>query len=384
MKTPKLVSISLFGLGVNALSNGVFILQIARVSDSALLAQSMVMWSGFFVAGACIAPFENYFLYRRLEGSDQYSRVKVLLLSGSLFLIIGISISFTQTISLWVLPLTLLVGLCVGQVVCLRSEAIYREELVRVSLANITEGLARAASLLVFTTQFERTTLWQILISYVAGNLVSILPYLRLQRVNQSKTRPTLSANKVYGFAVIGLFAALITGGLPYIAGFFEVGTISTILFFFTISRSLLIFQSVLVYVNPHWAKNLGDEISMLRLIKYLLASLVPTFLLLIIVKNGVELILDIDLSLIKYGDTLYFSLALVVSAYFNLKIASQNATNQWLGALSAGILGFLTACFAFLIVDPAVNSFYLAMILAPLLGILFLAQFSKSREIAE
>jgi hypothetical protein len=218
----------------------------------------------------------------------------------------------------------------------------------------------------------------------VAGNLVSILPYLRLQRVNQSKTRDTLSGNKVFGFAVIGLFAALITGGLPYIAGFFEVGTISTILFFFTISRSLLIFQSVLVYVKPHWAKNLGDEISIMKLIKYLLASVVPTFLLLIIVKNGVELFLNIDLSLIKHDDTLYFSLALVVSAFFNLKIASQNATNQWLGALTAGILGLLTACLAFLIVDPVVNSFYGAMIFAPLIGILFLTHFAKSRETAE
>jgi hypothetical protein len=384
MKTPKLVSISLFGLGINALFNGAFVLLIARVSDSALLAQSMVMWSGFFIAGACIAPFENYFLYRRLEGSDQYSRVKVLLLSGSLFLIMGIPISFTQSISLWVLPLTLLVGLCVGQIVCLRSEAIYQEELARVSVANMTEGLARAVSLLVFTTQFERTTLWHILISYVVGNLVSILPYLKLQKVNQSKTRPTLSAKKVYGFAAIGLFAALITGGLPYIAGFFEVGTISTILFFFTISRSLLIFQSVLVYVNPHWAKDLGDEISMMKLIKYLLASLAPTFLLLTIVKNGVQLILNIDLSLIKHDDTLYFSLALVVSAYFNLKIASQNATNQWLSALTAGILGFSTACLAFLIVDPIVNSFYGAMVFAPLIGILFLVHFTKSRETTE
>jgi hypothetical protein len=296
----------------------------------------------------------------------------------------GIPISFTQSISLWVLPLTLLVGLCVGQIVCLRSEAIYQEELARVSVANMTEGLARAVSLLVFTTQFERTTLWHILISYVVGNLVSILPYLKLQKVNQSKTRPTLSAKKVYGFAAIGLFAALITGGLPYIAGFFEVGTISTILFFFTISRSLLIFQSVLVYVNPHWAKDLGDEISMMKLIKYLLASLAPTFLLLTIVKNGVQLILNIDLSLIKHDDTLYFSLALVVSAYFNLKIASQNATNQWLSALTAGILGFSTACLAFLIVDPIVNSFYGAMVFAPLIGILFLVHFTKSRETTE
>jgi hypothetical protein len=382
--TPKLVSISLFGLGINAAFNGIFILQIARVSDSVLLAESMVMWGGFFVAGACVAPFENYFLYRRLEGSDQYSRFKVLLLSGSLFLIIGLSLSFTQYMSLWVLPLTLLVGLCVGQIVFLRSEAIYQEELARVSLSNITEGLTRAIAILIFTLQIESITLWHILISYAVGNLVSLLPYLKIHNIKQSKTPPALSIKKVYGFAVIGLFTALITGGLPYLAGFFEVVTISTILFFFTITRSLLIFQSVLVYVKPNWAKKLGDETSMMKLSKYLLASLVPIFLLLTIVKYGVEFILDIDLSLIKYDDILYFSLALIVSAYFNLKIASQNATNLWFSAVTAGILGFLTACLAFLIIDPVANSFYGAMIFAPLIGILFLVQFSKSRETAE
>ena len=69
MKTPKLISLSLFGLALNAIFNGIFILLIARESDSRLLAQSMVIWSGFFVAGACIAPFENYFLYRRIDNA---------------------------------------------------------------------------------------------------------------------------------------------------------------------------------------------------------------------------------------------------------------------------------------------------------------------------
>jgi hypothetical protein len=194
----------------------------------------------------------------------------------------------------------------------------------------------------------------------------------------------SLPAHKIFGFAAIGLFSALITGGLPYMSGFFRVEKISTILFFFTISRSLLIFQSVLVYVNPHWAKNLGDESSMMKLSKYLLASLVPVFLLLTIVKHGVEFILNIDLSVIKYDDTFYFSFALIMNAFFHLKIASQNATKQWLAALTAGILGFLIACLAFLILDPVVNSFYGAMILAPLIGIVSLVQFSKNRETDE
>jgi hypothetical protein len=366
---------------MNAAFNAIFLLQIAKVSDSELIAQSMVVWGGFFVAGSCVAPFENYFLYRRLNGSDQYSKVTVLQLSSSLFTLVGVSISLSQSVTLWILLPTLLIGFCVGQVVYLRSEAIYQEELTKVSISNTIEGLFRVTFLMVFTTQFERITLWHVLISYAAGNIASVLPYLKLKNLNQTKTHSTLPVKKIYGFAAIGFLSALITGGLAYMAGFFEIMAISTILFFFTISRSLLIFQSALVYVKPQWALNLGGETSIAKLIKYSLASLFPIFLLLTLAKLGLELVLDIDLSLIKNADICFFSFALITSALFNLKVASQNATNQWISVLTAAILGFLTACLAFVVVEPAANSFYAAMIFAPLIGIVFLIKLTKKRE---
>ena len=381
MKISKHVSISLLGLGLNALFNGVFILQIARVSDSVLLGQSMVLWSGFFVAGSCIAPFENYFLYRRMDGFDQYSNFKLLLTSSLLFLVVGLSISFTQNVSLWTIPLTLFTGLCVGQVVFLRSEAIYQRELTRVSVSNISEGLSRVASLTLFIAYFERISFWHILISYAAGNLVSVVPYLKLRSEKSAAVRADLPVNKIYGFAVIGLFTALIAGGLPYLASYFEVEKISTILFFFTLSRSLLILQSLLVYVKPDWAQKIGAENSLSKVLVFSFGFMIFISLLLVILKQGIELNLNIELSMINTNSILYFSVALVVSAIFNLKIATQNASSDWGVAVISGILGFSTACLAFSLIDSAQNSFYGAMIFAPFAGILYLFYSARSRK---
>jgi hypothetical protein len=380
MKTPKKVSISLLGLGLNALFNGVFILLIGKVSDSTLLAQSMILWSGFFVAGACIAPFENYFLYRRMDGSDQYSRGRVLQVSGLLFLLAGLSISFTQNVSIWITPLTMSVGICVGLMVFLRSEAIYQGELKRVSLSNISEGLSRFAALTIFIALFERITLWHILISYLVGNFASTFPYLKLKSKKGSLPSQLLSTNKIFGFTVIGLFTALITGGPPYLSGLFGVESISAILFFFTLSRSLLIFQSVLVYVKPHWAKALGGDISLAKLLVFSFASSIVTFAILLSLKFSIQLFLDIDLSAINLGATIYFSLALVVSALFSLKIAKQNVSSNWGTAATAGVIGLAAACLMFAIIESAVNSFYGAMIFGPLTGTVYLYYSSRRR----
>lgn len=344
----------------------------------------MVLWSGFFVAGACIAPFENYFLYRRIDGSDQYSRFKLLLTSSLLFLLVGFSISFTQNLSFWILPLTLFTGLCIGQIVFLRSEAIYQRELTRISVSNVSEGLSRAALLAIFTVSFERITFWHILISYAAGSLISIVPYLKRRNDKSAATRVPLPVNKIFGFAVIGLFTALISGGLPYLAGFFEVGKISTILFFFTLSRSLLILQSLLVYVKPHWAQKIGEENSLSRALIFSFGSSVISFPLLVVLKQGIELTLNIELSMISTDSILYFSVALVLSALFNLKIAAQNASSDWGSAVTAGIIGFSTACLAIALIDSGSNSFYGAMIFAPLAGILYLFYSSRSRKTSE
>ena len=384
MKTPRLVSISLLGLGLNALFNGVFILLIGRVSDSALLAQSMILWSGFFVAGACIAPFENYFLYRRMDGSDQYSKRRVLQTSSLLFLLVGFSISFTQDVSLWIFPLTMFVGICTGYIVFFRSESIYQGELKRVSLSNVSEGLSRVASLIILITLFERITFLHILISYAVGNFASIVPYLRIKSKNRSAPSLLLPANKIFGFAVIGFFTALITGGLPYLSGFFEPETIATILFFFTLSRSLLILQSVLVYVKPGWAKAFGSENSLNKVLVYSFVSSIVTFLMLSIVKFGIGLFLDVDLSSISIVDTIYFSLALVASAFFSLKIATQNVSSNWGRAAAAGVVGFSAACLTFAFIDSAVNSFYGAMIIGPLAGTIYLSYSSRRRETSE
>ena len=382
MKTPKLISLSLFGLALNAIFNGIFILLIARESDSQLLAKSMVLWSGFFVAGACIAPFENYFLYRRIGNAAPQRQGRVILLSCTVFLLVGLSICISQKVNLWTLPLTLTAGLCTGKMVHLRARAISEGHLTRVSLSNAIEGLARATMLIFWIHQYEKLTFLQILISYIAGNLISLIPYLVRENKEIANERDAIPHLKIYGFAIIGLLTSLMSGGLPYVAGYFNAESISVTLFFFTLSRSLLILQSILVYVKPNYAKQLGNGNSSKILLVYSIPLFTLGYLILLLFKYVVETMLAIDLSSINHIDLIWFALGLVLSAFFALKISTKNATDKWIYALISSLSGVLAACLPFILRGSGATSFHTAMILAPLTGILTLAQLDKRREI--
>jgi hypothetical protein len=382
VKTPKLISLSLFGLVLNAIFNGIFILLIARESDSQLLAKSMVIWSGFFVAGACIAPFENYFLYRRIDNAAPQRQGRVILLSCTVFLFVGLSICISQKVTLWTLPLTLTAGLCTGKMVHLRARAISEGHLTRVSLSNAIEGLARATMLMFWIHQYEKLTFLQILISYIAGNFISLIPYLGRENREIASERDAIPHSKIYGFAIIGFLTSLMSGGLPYVAGYFNAESISATLFFFTLSRSLLILQSILVYVKPNYAKQLGNGNSSKILFVYAIPLFTLGYLILSLFKYSVETILAIDLSSISHVDLIWFVFGLVLSAFFALKISTKNATDEWRYALISSVFGVLAACLPFILRDSGTTSFHTAMILAPLTGILTLAQLDKRREI--
>ena len=384
MKTPKLISLSFLGLALNASFNGIFILLIARESDSQLLAQSMVIWGGFFVAGACIAPFENYFLYQRIGNTQNQRHGKVVMLSSAIFLLVGLSIYLSQGVSLWTLPLTLTAGYCTGQMVHLRAKAISQGHLTRVSLSNCMEGLARAAVLIIYTNQYEDISVLQILISYVAGNLVSLIPYLKRKTTRIEIALEPIPHSKLSGFAVIGLTTSLITGGLPYVAGYFDASSISVVLLFFTLSRSLLITQSILVYIKPNLAKELGEGKSSRNLLLYSFPLIVVAYLVLSLLKYGVDAALEIDLSTISHRGILLYASSLVISAFFNFKIATKSATPEWSYAVISGLFGLLAAYLSFTFINSGINSFHAAMILAPLTGIFALIQLDKRRETSE
>ena len=380
----KLVPVSLFGLAFNAICNAIFILQIAKTSDSELLAQSMVMWSGFFVAGACVAPFENYFLYRRIGETHDERDNGVVILSSVLFLIVGISLIIAQEASFWIAPLTFLIGICVGKMVHLRSKAISGNKLVRVSLSNSAEGLVRAIVIFVMYRNFETLNLLLVVTAYLLGNLVSLLPVLNNPSEKGLSSLKSFPKSKFYSLSAIGLVSALITGGLPYIAGFFQASSIAPILFFFTLSRSLLILQSLLVYVNPRFAKNLGTERSLSKLVKFSIPLALFIFLILSTLKKFAEMFLAINLNSIGSLGILVFSVALLLSALFSLSISTQNSGSRWINSLYAGVVGLIASCIAFKVIESSQNSFYISMILAPLFGLICLSYLDRRSEMAE
>ena len=375
MKTQKRVAISRAGLTLNAVFNGFYILLIARASDSELLAQSMVMWGGFFVAGACIAPFENYRLYRRIGDEQEQSHGKVLGLSSFLFLSVGLSICISQDESWWSLPFTLIIGLCIGLMVNLRAGSISKDELRTVSISNALEGFTRFASVTFFTIQFEKLTFLQILITYTLGNIASLVPYVRKRNTQKGNRQESIPILRVYGLAAIGLSTSLVTGGLPYMAGYFEINSISTILFFYTLARSLLIIQSILVYVRPQVARDFGEKNSLITLLKLQVPLLLLIYLLLLVLKYGVETIFKFDLSQLGTFDLFLFANSIALNGYFALRIAAKNVAMQWQYGLISGCSSLFVAFLSFTLIDSSKMAFYSAMILAPLVGIVTLIQ---------
>jgi hypothetical protein len=380
----KLIPVSLFGLAFNALCNSIFILQIAKFSDSELLAHSMVMWSGFFVAGACVAPFESYFLYRKIGESHEERHSNVVILSSTLFLLVGISLNITQQASVWVPALTLLLGFCVGKMVYLRAKAISEKKLGRVSLSNSAEGLVRATAVFVMIQEFKSLNLTLIITAYLLGNLVALIPVLPNQNGNDLSNLESIPTPKFFSLGAIGLMSALITGGLPYVAGFFHSSSIASLLFFFTLSRSFLILQSLMVYVNPKFAKRFGAEKPCVKFFKVSMPLFVVIFILLTALKKFAEVFLDIDLNSIKLTEILFFSAALLLGALFNLGIATQNSGNKWKNSIYPGIVGIVISCMAFKTIESSENAFYFSMVFAPLIGLLLLHYLERRSEIAE
>ena len=380
VRIPRQVSISLIGLALNTLFNGIFLLQIANTADPILLTQSIVMWGGFFIAGACIAPFENYFLYRYLERAKEQAHGKIVALSSLLFLAVGISLSLIQNTTLWTIPLTLVVGITTGHIVKMRAVAIYQEDLLRVSVSNATEGLTRVLVLASLVNFHGSLTFLQILVAYVAGNIVSLLPYARVYHEREDSNLHVISISDTSTLATIGLLTSLITGGLPYLAGYFDAESIASILFFYVLSRSLLVLQSILVYVKPRLAKEIGDTTSLRRILKYAIPILTVNFILL----SGIRIVLDkslgIDLSGLNSSDLLYFALALVVSSFFTLVIASRNISPKRNFVLTSTAISLATACTLFSTIDSMMIGFYCAMVFSPIVGILALFSLEKMK----
>jgi hypothetical protein len=202
------------------------------------------------------------------------------------------------------------------------------------------------------------------------GNVVALTPFIRkrnLQKLNKLESIPT---PRLYGLAVVGLSTALVSGGLPYLAGYFEVNSISTILFFYTLARSLLITQSILVYVRPQLARELGEYNAPSTAFKILVPLLFLTHILILILKYGVETIFKFDLSELGILVSFMFAISIVLNGYFALRIAAKNVSIQWWNGLISSCLSLLTAFLCFTLIDSGNFAFYSAMILAPLVGI--------------
>jgi hypothetical protein len=130
-----------------------------------------------------------------------------------------------------------------------------------------------------------------------------------------------------------------------------------------------------LIYVNPHVAKDFGEQKPFTKLLKLQVPLVLLIFLLLLVLKFGVETIFKVDLSQLGTFDLLLFANSIILSGYFALRIAVNNVAIVWKNGLISSCSSLLIAFLTFNLIDSSKIAFYSAMILAPLIGIITLIQ---------
>jgi hypothetical protein len=278
-------------------------------------------------------------------------------------------------------PLTTVLGFCIGKVVYLRSSAISQKSLTRVALSNSTEGLVRTVVLFILINQLGEIGVVSVIIAYLSGNLASLIPYIKSNQHQFVNRLPSIPPFKIYSLSIIGLLTSLISGGIPYLAGFFEINSIGILLFFFTLSRSLLILQSLLVYVNPTLAKKIGGKTSLRGFLKVFPILYPLTSVILLLCQISIQELLGINLSEINRPEILIFSLALILGGFLNLKSASVNVSSAWKYSLISGILGFFASSLCLLLISSGKVSFYMAITVGPIIAILISTLADKAQE---
>ena len=282
-------------------------------------------------------------------------------------------------------PITILIMAAIGysNIINVRNRPIRlaMRDFRVVARANTYEGLSRSLVMLfliVFQVDLNASI---VLFVFLLGSLSANTIYLRKMNHNfePKETFENLEKEKIIGLSIIGASSALFTGGLPYFVGIFNESNLTPYVTFYTITRLLLIIQSVITSIRPNQVNDLGINSSLRTFLIYTIVLLIPTTLGLFILKYQLSKIGLDYLSTINNFEVVFFSSSLIFGALYSIYMGSVCATNEWKICVLPSISSSLVAITLLVTIVDKVLAFQVTMSVVPLFAILiFLYQSAK------
>ncbi len=238
-----------------------------------------------------------------------------------------------------------------------------------VARANTYEGLSRALVMLCVVMFQLKLNASIVLFIFLLGSLSANIIYLRKMnyKFDPKDTFENLKKEKIIGLSIIGASSALFTGGLPYFVGIFNDSNLTPYVTFYTITRLLLIVQSVLTSIKPNQVNDFGINSSLRTFLIYAIAMLIPTTLGLFILKNLLSKIGLDYLAAINNFEVMFFSSSLVFGALYSIYVSSKCATDSWKICILPSVS---SACISIILLTTIINkliAFQATMVVAPL-----------------
>ncbi len=363
------------GYALNGIGNALFIYLISINASSEVLLLTIVFWSAIFWSGTVLAPFETLFLYSKAKKTSLNYSILLPVVGVSIFTLSAVVVYFTLESPFITIPIMTAIGYSNLINIKNRPIRLASRDFNVVAKANTLEGVLRAILILLlifFAVDLDPSL---ILMVFLLGNLSANYVYLRSSKktIYPKENHGHVDKQKIIGLSFIGASSALFSGGLPYFVGVFDEINLTPYMTFYTITRLLLIVQSIMTSVKPNEVNNFGSELRFKKFLQYFLILVFPTYFALLIIQELLSRIGLEYLSAIGSYEVISFTTSLIFTSFLTIYISSLSATESWKSCVNPTITSAIFAIVLITLITDKVLAFQLTMSLAPLLAITLL-----------
>ncbi len=363
------------GYALNGIGNALFIYLISINASSEVLLLTIVFWSAIFWSGTVLAPFETLFLYSKAKKTSLNYSILLPVVGVSIFTLSAVVVYFTLESPFITIPIMTAIGYSNLINIKNRPIRLASRDFNVVAKANTLEGVLRAILILLlifFAVDLDPSL---ILMVFLLGNLSANYVYLRSSKktIYPKENHGHVDKQKIIGLSFIGASSALFSGGLPYFVGVFDEINLTPYMTFYTITRLLLIVQSIMTSVKPNEVNNFGSELRFKKFLQYFLILVFPTCFALLIIQELLSRIGLEYLSAIGSYEVISFTTSLIFTSFLTIYISSLSTTDSWKTCVNPAITSAIFAIVLITLMTDKVLAFQLTMSLAPLLAITLL-----------
>jgi hypothetical protein len=244
-----------------------------------------------------------------------------------------------------------------------------------VARANTLEGVLRAILILLLIFFAVDLNPLLILTVFLLGNLSANYIYLRNYKsdFHSKEDYGHINKRKIIGLSLIGASSALFSGGLPYFVGVFDDINLTPYITFYTLTRLMLIAQSIITSVKPNEVNNFGSDLRFKTFLRYFMVLVIPVYLALLVLQKLLSRIGLEYLSVIGSYEVISFTTSLIFTSFLTIYISSLSTTDSWKICIIPAITSAIFALILITSITDKVLAFQLTMSLAPLLAITLL-----------